>query len=199
MSNYEKVLIGNSIPLPEMDDEEFDNQIEYAEIDADSATLIDNFGNEEFKYIYLNLYNEIRSLEIEKLRELCYKFIEKIKEYYDFEFTPIVTFDSSETIEKFLKFVEFIEFDYIDFFAKIIHGLDFNLLRKNLDKFIVFYWDKINLSINSLISTNDINEMITLFFRTNNKENIFKFIRDRLSKDKMIIILKDLENNEYTN
>lgn len=194
MSNYEKILIGNSIPLPEVDDEEYDNQIINSEIDADFVAIIDSFNTEDFKHIYLNLCNEIRSLDIEKQRELCNKLVEKVKEEYDFEFTPILTFDAFEDVEKFLKFIEFIEYDYIDFFAKIIYGLDFNLLRKNLDKFIVFNWEKISNSIDNLINSEEYNlGIISLFFRTNNKENIFKFIREKLSKEKMLIILKTYE------
>jgi hypothetical protein len=153
MSDYEKILIGTSIPLMEVDDEEADldyNLISNAEIDADFILIVDNIGGPEFKEIYLNLYNEIRSLEIENQRTLCHKLVDKIAEIYEFEFTPFLTFDLIEDINNFLEFVEFMEYDYIDYIASIISGLDLSILKKDTDLFLEVNWDRINSSIDSL-------------------------------------------------
>jgi len=191
MSDYDKVLIGRSTPIMEIDDEEgylnF-NLLTNAEIDADFIAIINYLGTEEFKSLYLNLYNEIKSLSLERQRELCQHLIIKVREIYSFEFTPMLTFDSFNDIDKFLKFIEFIEYDYIWFLAIILQGMDFKLLKKNLDLFLTQNWNKIYDKIETM---NINNELISKFLRTNNKENVFKFIRARIEKNKMLVILKN--------
>jgi histidyl-tRNA synthetase len=203
MSSYEKTLIGDSIPLMEVDDEEDSNltyeMISDAEINADFVDIVDNFGKEEFKEIFLNLYDEIESLEVEKQRYLCEKLIDKIYEIYEFEFSPMLTFDNEEDIDDFLKFIEFIEFDYIDFLAKIVTGLDLDQLKKDLNLFLVLNWNKIYDSILKFPEIELNSELISIFFRTYNREGTFEFIKSRLEKDKMLVILKSMEgesNNE---
>lgn len=191
MSDYEKILIGKSIPLEEVDDEEsnLDDMIPEAELNADLTTIIKFFGTEEFKGLYLNLYNVIRSFELEKQRELCEKLISKISELYDFEFYPMLTFDNEDDIEIFLKFIEFLEYDHVDFLSEIISGLDLELLKKDLNKFLKLNWKQLSLRINLYQK----NEIISKFLRTNNKSGLYKFIRSRLEKDKMLVILNSLE------
>jgi len=195
MSDYEKILIGTSIPLDEVDDEEesnLDYMIPEAEIDADFIDIINHLGTEEFKFIFLNLINEINSLDFERQRELCQKLNDKVTEIYNFEFTPSLTFDNIEDINNFLKFIEFLEYEYIGIIAKIITGLDFDLLKKDVDKFLLLNFDKINIMINNLIK-NENNELISIFLRTNTKEGLITFLKSKLEKDKMLIVLKSLE------
>jgi len=191
MSDYEKILIGESIPLEEVDDEEsnLDDMIPAAELNADLTTIINYFGTEEFKGLYLNLYNEIRSFELEKQRELCEKLIIKISENYNFEFFPQLTFDNKNDTEEFFKFIEFLEYDYVDFLSEIISGLDLELLKKDINEFLTLNWNQLVLKINSYQK----NEIISKFLRTNNKEGLYDFIRSRLEKDKMLVILNSLE------
>lgn len=203
MSKYEETLIGDSIPLMEVDDEEDSNlnyeMISDAEINADFSDIIDSFEKEDFKAIFLNLYDEIESLEVEKQRYLCEKLIDKIYEFYEFEFSPMLTFDDEEEINKFLKFIKFIEFDYIDFLAKIVSGLDLNQLKKDLNLFLTLNWDKI---YDSILKYEANSELISNFLRTYNREGTYEFIKSRLEKDKMLVILKSMEGetkNEWQN
>ena len=191
MSDYEKILIGESIPLDEVDDEEsnLDDMIQSAELNADLTTIINYFGTEEFKGLYLNLYNEIRSFELENQRELCEKLISKISDNYDFEFYPMLTFDNENDTGEFFKFIEFLEYDYIDFLSEIISSLDLELLKKDINEFLILNWSQLRLKINSYQK----NEIISKFLRTNNKEGLYDFIRSRLEKDKMLVILNSLE------
>ena len=191
MTDYEKILIGESIPLEEVDDEEsnLNDMIPVAELNADLTTIINYFGTEEFKGLYLNLYNEIRSFELEKQRELCEKLIDKISENYKFEFFPQLTFDNKNDTEEFFKFIEFLEYDYVDFLSEIISGLDLELLKKDINELLTLNWNQLVLKINSYQK----NEIISKFLRTNNKEGLYDFIRSRLEKDKMLVILNSLE------
>lgn len=190
MSEYEKILIGESIPLDEVDDESnLEDMIPSAELNADMSTIINYFGTEEFKGLYLNLYHEIRLYKIKDKRELCEKIIDKISDMYDFDFFPKLVFDDENDIENFLKFVEFLEYDYINFLSEIISGLDLELLKKDVNKFLDLNWSQLSLRVNSYQK----NEIISKFLRTNNKNGLYEFIRSRLEKDKMLVILNSLE------
>jgi hypothetical protein len=197
MSSYEKMLIGDSTPLMEVDDEESsslnDELITDAEINADFVDLVDHVGKEEFKEIFLNLYDELILIDIENQRYLCEQLLNKISEIYEFEFTPLITFDDETDIKIFFKFISFLEFDYIDFFAKVISGLELDILKKDVNLFLTMNWNTIsNLLVT--ISEKEINsELISNFFRTYNREGTYEFMRSRLDKDKMLVILKVME------
>ncbi len=197
MSQYEQNLIGSFIPLMEVDDEE-SRDIYESELYADILDIVDHLGNSDFKFIYLNLYDEIRNTDMDRKKELCEKLEVEFAKIYNFEFTPKLTFDSEEDIEKYLNFIEFIEYDNIDFLASLISGLDFSLLKKNVNEFISTNWVKINEKIDNLIENKKISELISLFLRTNNKEGILEFIQLNLEKNKMLVILKTMEG-EFQN
>lgn len=197
MSQYEQNLIGSFIPLMEVDDEE-SRDIYESELYADILDIVDHLGNSDFKFIYLNLYDEIRNTDMDRKKELCEKLEVEFAKIYNFEFTPKLTFDSEEDIEKYLTFIEFIEYDNIDFLASLISGLDFSLLKKNVNEFISTNWIKINEKIDNLIENKKISELISLFLRTNNKEGILEFIQLNLEKNKMLVILKTMEG-EFQN
>ena len=187
MDQYLKNLVGNSMHLMEIGDED---DIENPEEISDIIDLADNLGTPDFKFIYYNLYNEIQSLDSEKKRELCQKLEIKFSEIYDFEFTPKLTFDTTDDFNSFFEFIEFIEFNHIDFVAEVISGLDLVLLRKNHDEFVDTNCDNIYSKINNLIENEKISGLISIFFRTNNKDGVIEFIRSVLSKEKMLVILK---------
>lgn len=192
MSNYEKDLIGSSIPLMETDTEPslVNNSLIYnAETNADNNDVIENFGKEGFKEIYLNNSNEIQLMSIDNQRDLCEKLSEKIYEMYSFEFSPKLDFDNNGIITEFFKFIEFLEFDYIDVLSIILEGGDFDFLKKDPEGFINKYW----VEINNKIEKENFSELISKFLRTNNKDNIISFIISRIEKDKMLVILRILE------
>ena len=197
MSEYEKNLIGRSIPLDEVDDEnDLDYLIPEAEIYADFTEIINNLGEEEFKFIFLNLYNEIKSLSFERQKELCQKLNDKIFEVYEFEFSPSLQFENQIDIDNFLDFIEFLEYEYINILAKILAPFDLDLLKKDTNKFLDINFDGINTRINNLIENGEIIGLISIFLRTNNKYGLMIFLRERIAKDKMLIILRILEG-EY--
>jgi hypothetical protein len=67
--------------------------------------------------------------------------------------------------------------------------LDLELLKKDINEFLTLNWNQLVLKINSYQK----NEIISKFLRTNNKEGLYDFIRSRLEKDKMLVILNSLE------
>jgi hypothetical protein len=197
MGDYEKILIGSSIPLMKVDDDEDstldENMINRAELEADFSEILNSFGTDEFKEIYLNLYNEIVSLDIEKKSDLIEKLCDKIYEVYNFEFIPKLEFNNENDINEFLKFIEFLEFDYIDFIAEVIKGLDLNLLKKDLNLFLKQNENNLISKVEFIIQKETYSKIISNFFRTNNRNNVLEFLKLKLEKSKMLIILKSIE------
>lgn len=191
MSNYKQDLIGNSIQLMEVDDEEFD--YDSITIKSDINDLVNNFGKEDFKDIFLNLNNEINMMNFENKRELCRKLTEKVYEVYNFEFPKKLDFDNERDVDNFLKFIKFLEFDYINEISLIITNLNIDLLKKDISLFLKQNLDNIISKIDFLINSNTFSMLISEFFRTNNKNNIINFLKSKFEKDKMIIILKMME------
>ena len=70
-----------------------------------------------------------------------------------------------------------------------IDAKDLELLKKDINELLTLNWNQLVLKINSYQK----NEIISKFLRTNNKEGLYDFIRSRLEKDKMLVILNSLE------
>ena len=114
-------------------------------------------------------------------------------ELYEFEFIPELDFDSDLMCESFLKFIAFLQFNYIKEISLIITDMDFRLMKRDLDLFLEKYSDEIISKIDFLVDNHKFSMLISKFFRTNNKDNIIKFLKPRLQKDKMIIILETMK------
>lgn len=193
MSSYEKSLIMADVQLLEVDDEE-QKSVDDITIQSDLLDLINNFGKDQFKEIYLNLYNEIRLMDIEKKKNFCNKLNEKIYEVYNFEFTPKLELINETEIEEFFEFIEFLEFDHISFIAEIIKDLDLNLLKNDLILFLNNNLKEILHRIDIFVNKNEKKfKIISLFFRTNNRYNVIRFLKSKIEKRKMLIILKVME------
>lgn len=199
MGKYEKNLIGMSIPLMETDDVQStlnEDLISNAEVSSDILDFIDSFGKDNFKELCLNTLNEIQFLSTEDKIEICEKLIIKVYDVYDFEFFPKLEITTNNQVQEFLKFIEFLEYDYIDFIGSVINGLDLNLLKENLDLFLEKNEDNLLSKIEYLIEQESVSKIISIYFRTNNKENIIKFLKEKLEKDKMLIILESMKGED---
>lgn len=198
MPNYEEILTGTTVPALDENEPIGYDPIEETEINADIVDITDHLGTEDFQFLYLNLYHEIRLLDLERQKRLCEILLDEFTKIYSFEFTPQLFFESINDVENFLKFIEFIEFDYIDFLADIIKGLDLSLLKSNTETFLKQNWFKLDAKINNLIENEKISKLISIFLRTNNKKGILEFLQTRLDRSKMLVILKIMEG-EFQN
>lgn len=193
MEDKDKILFGETLPLPETDqeDESPDSLIDSASVRYDIIDIIDSIGNDNFKYKYLSTIDSIKQQSIEYLISFSNNIIEKIKTYYDFEFSRKFDINEREDIMKLLSFVEFLEYNYLSFLATFWRLTQRNLIRSDINKVL----ERLNLDtmIEETLKLNPQNEMISDFLRTNTKENIYLFILDRSQKSRMEIVSKMID------
>lgn len=201
MDNATKVLIANSEPLPEMEDE-YDGQDELINDAENKSMMIDiisTIGVEGFEYTYYNLINEIRLLDISEQISLCIGIINKITEVYKFEFLQKIEIYTQADCEDVYKFVTFLEFDHIDFFVNLLEGIVYDLRKEAIRIIIDQNWNEIERRI----LKENLSRLIILFLRTNNKEDLIDFFVSKITQNKIIITMKlferRMENGESNN
>ena len=194
---YSKILVGTSIPLMEVDDEmEADlngELIDYAKKSADFLEIINRIGEEDFKEIYFNLKHNIISSSIEEQKNLCREILKKISEVYDYTPNEKLNFDNIIVIKEIYDFIEFLEFDYIDFMGLLFKSFDLQKLKKDHDTVVEDNSEKLMDKIDSILKITNYSLLINNFLRTNNRDNLISFIKEKLEKSKMMIILKIME------
>lgn len=190
---YLKTLVANSTTMPEYnEDEDTENPIEDAEVEADCVDLLEHIGEEDFKSIYDNVIFNIRKQPIEKQITVCNNILLRIEQVYDFTFMRKLHIESKPDVIKVYKLIEFLEFNYVKIIAELLFGLIEDL--RNID-FVKFYeenWKTIQNRIQILM----ISELISEFLRTNNKENLIAFLSDRTEKKKIPIMASILLKKE---
>jgi hypothetical protein len=190
----QKILMANSIQLPEEDLDERIVKSKYGLPTEEDAlkgyyfqTIIGNIGQPDFKENYLVVIHEIRQeYTIEEQRELCFGIIKKIEEVYDFSFSREVDLTSVNQIFGIYDFIEFIEYKHESFISDVWRSLNPDLSKTDLGKYIEQNEDKIINEIENQLNSYDLSEMISDFLRTNNKENIIEWFT---KKSKLLIVL----------
>jgi hypothetical protein len=192
-TNSIKVLLADSEPLPEMEDEYDGNDelIDNAEQMSSFLDLVSAIGTEEFEFIYFNLISDIRKYPIENQILLCTKIIDKIKEVYGFEFIQKIYLETHEDVENVYKFIEFLEFDYIDFIVDLLTGIVNDIRKEPIRAIIEENW----MEIESRILKQNLSRLIFLFLRTNNKEDLVDFLVSKATNNKSLITTKLFERS----
>ena len=192
-----KTLIGSSTYIDQMDDEEQENRDVESSVNYDENEIINNIGKPEFKSVYLNLTNfdNIKNLSVESQRGFCHKILDKIIEVYEYEFMPLPKLDSQQNINNVYDLIEFLEYDHIDFFASIWAFLD-DISKVNLELYCKKNIEKILVEVEDQIDSYDFSELISIFLRTNNKENMIRFVINISENKRMLIKLRIMERKE---
>lgn len=196
MTITNKILLGNSIPLPEedLDDKKSDMEDQISALhNYWFASILNNIGEYEFKQNYLSSINEIiNKCSIEDQREFCNEILKKIVEIYNFEFPDKIDLNSTNDIKVFYDFLEFLEYDYNNFISNVWLSLNINLLTINFKNYVINNNQIIN-SIEQEIKTIDVNQIIKIFLRTYDKDNILLWFIQSSIKIESFIKMKYLE------
>jgi len=188
------VLAGSSLPLPEQDDPD-QNQLNYeASIEYDGIELIDAIGSLEFKEIYILFINNLKFQEIINQRKLCLKILEKIKEVYNYEFLPFPELNNQLQMNNVYDLIQFLNYDYIDFFGDIWRYLKTDLKKTNIKEFCEKNSEKIIIELEDQLNSRDLSEMVSLFLRTYNKDNLIDWFIKSTEKQRMLIYLRIMED-----
>ena len=173
----EEILLGNSIPIPEIDDEETQNYIDVAEMQYDFLNFINTIGTDEFKSNYYNTIKNILSYSIKDQISFVRDVLNKINDLYDFEFIQKFDLDDLSDFKLLYEFIAFLEFNNVSFLSNFwLMFKDVNILKIDIKKFLNSINDFSSL-LNQVIQKSEIKNIFILeFLRTNNKENLISFI-----------------------
>ena len=189
-----KVLMGHSVSPLEMDDEELEGQQEDASLQYDILELVDAIGEPDFKEVYISIINNITSLPIPMQRFICQKILTKVSEVYEYEFLPHPQLDHQLSMNNVYQLIEFLNYDNISFFGDVWKFLKVYLRDLDLETYCSKNGDNIISEVEEQIESRDLSELITIFLRTYNKEGMIGWFRMTTEKNRMLIVLKIMED-----
>jgi hypothetical protein len=195
-----EILIGGSTTPPEMDNysEDEDMRTLISIYESSSYDILEQMNKESFYDTYNVLKTDITNLsEYEGLEVLVKVFIDKyldrMLEIYEFEFSPVPVYDTVSAIDKMFKFIEFVEFDNINFLKYVWGYLD-NILSVNIENYVrdneEVIIEEITNQVNLLQS---LNENISEFLRTYDKEGLLNWFINRSKRYKFEIYSENVE------
>ena len=195
----EKILLGNSIPLPEVDisdEDDLDNS-EEALRGYWFATILNRIGNDDFKYNYLAVISDIKNESpIEEQKRFCYTILEKIEEVYNFEFPMLLEFDNISQIYNLYEFLEFISYDYDKFILKIWKYIEYNKFPKDLKKFCKDNLKDIINQIDEQATLGVYSNLISIFLKSYNKEDMIKWFYESTKEVQSQIMINKLKEKK---
>lgn len=131
----DKILLGNSLPLPEEDPDDKSNEEDYATSSLHCYwfnSILENINKPLFKTIYYSVIHEIKNeCSFEEQRGFCFSILETIAEEYDFQFIKNLQILSNIEVNQIYEFLEFLEFNNENFLSYIWSSLDINSLKSN--------------------------------------------------------------------
>lgn len=176
-----KVLLGNSIPEPEVDydDAEVQSETGYP-VEEDAlkqyyfVTVIDHMGKPDFKSNYLSVINNIKEYTTEKQKLLTDSILQKLPEKYDFEFSINFDIKQQYEIDELYQFLEFVEYNNEKFILSVWKNL--NPLNKfKVEEFCNNNKIKILEEIENELDAHYYPRLIADFLRTYNKDKMVEW------------------------
>ena len=192
-----KVLLGNSIPEPEVDYDDAEVNSEYGEPVQESAlmqyffvTVIDRRDKPDFRENYLSVKNDIKTYSTKEQQLLANSILNAIKEQYDFELSLNADVNNQIEINEALQLLEFIEYDNEDFIVEVWYFLKPEINKLNIDEYCGRNKQKIVDEIEEQLTSKSFNWMITDFLRTYSKEEIVDWFCEKSKNVRTSIIMK---------
>jgi len=187
MAETDKLSVLASI-LPEIDPEDVVSE-EDAVVQYEFIQLLNSIGSSDFKEVYMNMIDDIRQQSVQDQVELCVTIFKKIKEEYDFELPMYAEIENKKGANEVYQFIAFLEYDHFDFFGKLWNGLNVDLRKLNIKKFCESNADEVINQVEIQLKTQNSNQLVNLFLRTYNKEQMLGFIVEKTEKSRMMILL----------
>lgn len=193
VESNERVLLGSSFPLLEVDPEESWNIEETALTQYEFLEVVNYIGEPEFKQVYLEVRDDVIAQSLQNRAILCSHILQKFTEVYDFEFPMVIDLTDEKNIAEVFELIEFVEYNYVDFFAKVWKGLKVNLLNLDIKEFCETNRSKVIASIDRVMRTEVFGQKVSTFLRTNNRFNMVDLFSKLTAKSKILIILRIME------
>lgn len=192
-----KILLGNSLPEPEVDYDDEQVESEYGHPVEEEAlkeyyfvNVTDYINKPDFKVNYLAVRKFINNYDTTKQQMLAEVIMKEIEEEY--EFMPSRTVDTNDETEitTVLKFLEFIEYDHEDFIVGVWSFLNPETNSFQVENYCEQNKQKIIDEIEEQLSSLDFPWLIADFLRTYNKENIIEWFCEKSKNLRASILLK---------
>jgi len=196
----EKILLGNSIPLPEVDIDENINEETVQENALKGywfATILNRIGESDFKSNYLTVIDDIKnSSPIEEQKRFCYAILEKIDEVHNFEFPIMLEFDNLDQINSLYKFLEFLEYNYEEFICTIWKFLDYDIFPNSIEDFCKRNNEIIIKQIDEQTKFGFYPNKISVFLKTYKREDLIDWFYKASIEARSQILIKKLEEKK---
>ena len=191
----DEILVGNAITPPEMDnyEEDEDRRQLRAIYESSSYDILDQMNKDTFKDTYEILKKDITDFPLKEQKIFLERYLDKMVEIYEYEFPENPVYDSESTISKMFEFVEFVEFDNLMFLKYVWRYLD-DILSVKIEDYVFVNGETIIEEITNqanLLTT--LNENVSEFLRTYNKEGILEWFSNRSERMKYDIYAENLE------
>ena len=165
-------LLGQTIELPELEEQDDYDVAEGASIDYDILEVLNSIGTEESKSIIQLLLPDIRQYPHDKQVDFCRQILEKAKEQYDYEFPENISIENQDDIDDVYNFLKFLEFNHIDFLASVWRILGADLRNDDLQKFCEENDSFVIETIEHESDSQNIRGLSSIFLRTYNKADM---------------------------
>jgi len=195
MDKSTEILIGNLITPPEMDNDQIDEdrrQLRAIYESTSYALIEESMNTRDFFYVYGVLKNDILDRSIDLKRIFIGKYLDRMEEVYEFAFGTTPIYDTKREIEEMFKFIEFVEYDNVKFLSYVWSYLD-GIITVDINKYVrensKIVIDEITNQVNLMVT---VNENISEFLRTYDKEGLMNWFIDRSERSEYDIYANNI-------
>lgn len=199
VEDNQKILLGNSIPLPEDD---VDDDMTSVDDQIDSlngywqTTILDSIGAKNFKENYNTVIGDIiEYVPLDEQIAFCYTILEKIDDVYEFEFPEKIDLQEKQSVLDLYEFLKFLEFDYRDFVLSVWSFIKTDLSSQSLLETCLDNENNIMKEVEEQLETSNYSELISTFLRTYIKERFMRWFCNSTMRYEVEIKIRIMEEN----
>ncbi len=194
-----EAFISNLVEPPEFDadEEQLERNFIKAYYESSKIEIIDALGEDNFKYIWITLREDVQNVPIKLQRIFSEQTLDKITEIYDFTFPENISLETQYELNDFYQFLEFFEFKNTKFLTHVWRFLGpKNLIKLDIEKYCKSNSDKIIKEIDEQLEIHPQPKLIALFTRTYYKEKMIDWFIKNSEQSKIEITVSILEREE---
>lgn len=197
-----KILLGNSIPLPEEDQDDKNVASDSGQPDAEEAlrdyyfsSITGNIGKKDFQSEFSSVIDFVIKYPLDDKIKLCYSILKRIKEEYDYIPPSNIDIKSEIDVQNIFDLIKFIEYDSEKLVVKVWKYVMPKKSRVNYILYCEQNRNKILSEIEEQIDTHDYNQYIIDFVKSYEADKMIKWFCNQSEKFETAIkieIIKEL-------
>jgi hypothetical protein len=192
----EKLLMGLTFESPEMDSdqEDLDQMFDHANLVSATTDILDNIGKKDFEFTWQTQFEYIKNQPLTEHIRFAEAILEKVFEIYEYQFPEKIYFVNKKQIEECYDFIKFLEYNNTNFLSIICRVLKIDILKTDIEIYCKKNDMKIIQEVEEQVGIYQQPELISIFLRTNQKEDFIKWFTKQLKQNKLEIAEKLLES-----